>query len=319
MRIGEVLRLGIAPLCLFGACTDAAPNTPDGSTDEAPQDDDVDRRDSDDDDDDDAAFRSPVAVVIDGVAIEDAQLEFGSTSSDAPLDRTVLLRPLEPRSVEIFSQPPILLAGRDAESWELLTQPPATLPGDGASFTVRFAPHRGGDLEGALVVAFGQRSDERMILSMRGVGAGPLREPGLRTDIYDDSFDALPNFDSLTPTTTFQSESIDISSRAGTEFFAFRFTGHIEIPSSGQWTFSTTSDDGSRLIIDGDVVVNNDGLHGPYTVEGRRELSDGLHEIEVQFFEKTGGELLTVTWAGPGVEAASIPASALSSERSPTP
>jgi hypothetical protein len=274
---------------------------------------DVDDGDGDDGDAADQPFHSPVAVIVGGVAIEGDSLEFGSASSEAPTDRTVVLRPLEPGPVEIFSQPPVIVAGRDIESWALLTQPPSTLPAEGGEFTVRFAPHRGGELEGALVIAFGRRSDERLVVSLRGVGEEPTREPGLRTNVYDDSFDALPDFNALTPTATFQSPTIDISARAGTEFFAFLFRGQIEIPVGGRWTFAATSDDGSRLLIDGTVVVNNDGLHGPITVEGQKELAAGLHDLEVQFFEKTGGDVLTVTWSGPGIAPSSIPASALSS------
>jgi hypothetical protein len=159
-----------------------------------------------------------------------------------------------------------------------------------------------------LLLAFGSRTDERTVLRLRGRSDAPTREPGLRASIYDGSFDLLPDFAALSPTSTSITSSIDLGARDDTDFFAFRFVGAIDIPTDGQWTFATTSDDGSRLLVDGTVVVDNDGLHGPVTVAGGIVLTAGLHAFEVQFFEKTGGELLEVTWEGPGVVVGAIPA-----------
>ncbi len=44
--------------------------------------------------------------------------------------------------------------------------------------------------------------------------------------------------------------------------FATRQMAAIEIPATGEYSFYTASDDGSRLYIDEQLVVNNDGLHG---------------------------------------------------------
>lgn len=39
-----------------------------------------------------------------------------------------------------------------------------------------------------------------------------------------------------------------------------QFTGHIKLPTSGLWSFSLSSDDGSLLYIDGAIFINNDGM-----------------------------------------------------------
>ena len=46
------------------------------------------------------------------------------------------------------------------------------------------------------------------------------------------------------------------------DHYGFIFSGFINIPEDGVYTFSTKSDDGSVLLIDGQKVVNNDGSHG---------------------------------------------------------
>eukprot|EP01044_Picomonas_judraskeda_P021259 COSAG03_NODE_4958_length_1379_cov_1.595312_1_plen_95_part_10 len=44
--------------------------------------------------------------------------------------------------------------------------------------------------------------------------------------------------------------------------FVMRWRGTFTAPSTGEYTFSTTSDDGSMLYIDRELIVENDGNHG---------------------------------------------------------
>ena len=89
------------------------------------------------------------------------------------------------------------------------------------------------------------------------------------------------------------------------------YTGWIEIPTTGFWTLSTSSDDGSKLWIGDDLVVNNDGLHGMVTVAGTRALAAGKHALRVEFFEAGGGAGLIMRWSGPGQGTEVVPGSRL--------
>lgn len=91
------------------------------------------------------------------------------------------------------------------------------------------------------------------------------------------------------------------------ERFAIRYTGFIRIDIPGNYTFYTTSDDGSKLLIDGVEVVDNDGLHPAQERSGIIFLTAGTHTLEVLFFERTGDEILTVSYAGPGISKTSLP------------
>jgi hypothetical protein len=75
----------------------------------------------------------------------------------------------------------------------------------------------------------------------------------------------------------------------------------------GDYTFYTSSDDGSKLYIDGTQVVDNDGLHGMQWVGGTINLIAGEHMIEVIMFENGGGEGLEVEVEGPGIPRIPIP------------
>jgi len=134
---------------------------------------------------------------------------------------------------------------------------------------------------------------------------------GLTYQYYEGSWSALPNFAQLTPKTVGIASHIDVSKRERDDNFALRFSGLLDVPSSGAWTFSTVSDDGSALYIDGAQVVSNDGLHGPVERSGTVSLGAGLHGIVVTFFEAAGGESLAAYWQPAGGPKLEIPASAL--------
>ena len=94
--------------------------------------------------------------------------------------------------------------------------------------------------------------------------------------------------------------------------FSVRFSGYIYIATTGTYTFNTSSDDGSKLYIDGIEVIDNDGLHGTATVTNTIALTPGFHTIEVLFFENGGGEELTVQYSGPSIALQNLPFSILS-------
>jgi alpha-L-fucosidase len=83
--------------------------------------------------------------------------------------------------------------------------------------------------------------------------------------------------------------------------FGFRYQGYVKAPRTGVYTFFTKSDDGSRLLIDSEVVVDNDGPHSLTERSGVIALAAGWHRVTVEFFEIDGGYDLKVLWAGPDV------------------
>jgi len=147
-----------------------------------------------------------------------------------------------------------------------------------------------------------------------------LTQPELDAAYYAvGSLSVLPNFDALTPYLQTTAPVLDFASTDG-EFAGSGlidqvgavYTGWIEIPTDGLWTLSTQSDDGSRLYLDGTLMVDNDGLHGMQTRSGTRPLAAGKHRLRVEFFENGGGAGLYMLWSGPGVSTEVVPSWALS-------
>lgn len=89
------------------------------------------------------------------------------------------------------------------------------------------------------------------------------------------------------------------------------FKASINIPKTGNYTFFTRSDDGSRLYIGDKNVVNNDGPHGMVEKSGKINLTAGLHPIRVNYYDSGGGDGLVVSWKGPGIKKQEIPSDRL--------
>jgi hypothetical protein len=71
----------------------------------------------------------------------------------------------------------------------------------------------------------------------------------------------------------------------GLTSFGADMTGFVDAQSAGTYTFTLTSDDGSDLLIDGNVVILNGGIHGLISLSGSVALTAGSHSFEVQFDE----------------------------------
>ncbi len=96
------------------------------------------------------------------------------------------------------------------------------------------------------------------------------------------------------------------------ENYGLVFEGYVEIREAGEYRFSTRSDDGSHLWVGGKQLVENGGFHGPINKESEPiQLPVGRHPIRISFFEKGGGEELSVKWTGPGFDWRALEAEAL--------
>ena len=84
------------------------------------------------------------------------------------------------------------------------------------------------------------------------------------------------------------------------EWFAIEYTGRFWIDKPGLYRFELTSDDGSRLYIDDQLAVDNDGIHPQLTKSESIDLAGGIHSIRVQYFQGPGfGVALVLQVASP--------------------
>ena len=89
--------------------------------------------------------------------------------------------------------------------------------------------------------------------------------------------------------------------------FAAVFKGALCVREAGIYTLTVSSDDGSRLWIDGTAVVVNDGCHSASAKSAAVPLSRGLHPLRLEYFENTGHAVLELSWTPPGGARTAIP------------
>jgi hypothetical protein len=86
------------------------------------------------------------------------------------------------------------------------------------------------------------------------------------------------------------------------DFWFVEFSSHLKVDKARMFYFSTNSDDGSRISIDGKTIVDNDGLHPARKRYGSIFLNEGLHEIKVDFLQWKFGASLEVEGLSEGTD-----------------
>ena len=89
----------------------------------------------------------------------------------------------------------------------------------------------------------------------------------------------------------------------------------LDIATAGAYTFRLLSDDGSKLLIDGNEIIDHDGVHGATTKDGDVTLAAGSHALEIRYFQVGGPQRLQLQWKRPGQTTfETVPTSVLSVE-----
>ena len=125
--------------------------------------------------------------------------------------------------------------------------------------------------------------------------------PGLRYDTYLGSFDNCEQMLGGEIASSGHAEKISIAPKPRQDNFGIRFSGEFLVSKEGRYEFSLKSDDGSKLWIDNELVVDNDGIHGAKTKQGSKDLTTGWHSIDTRVWERGGGEVIEIQWSGPGI------------------
>jgi len=105
----------------------------------------------------------------------------------------------------------------------------------------------------------------------------------------------LPNFKRLRPAGTIYTTSLQIPPRrfqdgfpgitSRFEWFAIDYTGRFWVDRAGPHRFRLLSDDGSKLYVSDKLLIDNDGIHSPFAVDGSAFLTRGVHSMRISYFQ----------------------------------
>src|SRR6185369_9357578 len=157
-------------------------------------------------------------------------------------------------------------------------------------------------------------------------GAAPELEPeagsaqttlssgtGLRAEYFNNQTLTAPIALSRTDATiNFNWGSSSPGAGVGVDRFSVRWSGQVEALFSQTYTFYTTSDDGVRLWVNGQRVIDNCTDHGPTENLGTIALLAGKkYDLKLEFYENTGGATSTLSWSSASQPKQIIPAAQL--------
>ncbi len=103
------------------------------------------------------------------------------------------------------------------------------------------------------------------------------------------------------------------ASEVGDDNFSVRWTGEVEAAFTETYTFETRTDDGSRLWIDGQLIVDQWVDQGPTPASGEIDLLAGnSYSLVMEYYENGGGAVAELRWSSPSTPRQIIPQAALS-------
>lgn len=123
-------------------------------------------------------------------------------------------------------------------------------------------------------------------------------KPGVAYTYYEGKFKNTADVLKAKPVKEGTFRNFSIKEAAADDHFGYQFRSLINIPEKGVYKFHIYSDDGARLFIDGQEVIDNDGSHSAGEATGKVALEKGFHEIRVIYFEDYMGQALEIGITG---------------------
>ena len=137
--------------------------------------------------------------------------------------------------------------------------------------------------------------------------------PGLKGQYFSGAL----NFEG-TPDTTRIDSRLDFNwgyqppiSNLAADYFSILWQGYIRIPSENLYTFYVNSDDGVRLSIDNDVLIDKLQIAPEGELITSKALMSGIHPIKIYYYEDVGAASINLSWSSGDLPKEIIPRNVL--------
>jgi hypothetical protein len=121
-------------------------------------------------------------------------------------------------------------------------------------------------------------------------------------ELDDVDWDAEPTHQELVSQIDYENSADSFWEGGDTDTFGVEISGAVQVDEGGTYRFDLGGDDGAQLVVNGQPVIKNDGLHSYETKSGEVDLPPGTHHIEIRYFENYGHAGLKLEWEGPGMD-----------------
>ena len=131
------------------------------------------------------------------------------------------------------------------------------------------------------------------LVAGQDVGGLQLR-PGLEFAHTEAAFQSAREVAEAPATRRGRTPRVQLTGEERPEDFGLRLDGYLQVPADDLYVFELTSDDGSQLYLNNEVVIDHDGWHGATGKTGTIALASGHHRMRVLFFQGGGGRDLAL-------------------------
>ena len=135
--------------------------------------------------------------------------------------------------------------------------------------------------------------------------------PGVRYKYYEGPFMSVDELAKAKVLSSGIAKDFSLEGAKAVDHFGYEFNTLLKIPAAGSYTFTVGSDDGSKVFLDGQLIVDNDGSHSVNIVEVKAAMDAGFHRLRVLYFDDTEGQELAIGISGGGLNYEMIPESML--------
>ena len=113
----------------------------------------------------------------------------------------------------------------------------------------------------------------------------------------------LPDFSALGgPDLCGQTDNFDLEDLDETRnHFCAQFESYLSVKTEEEYLFTLTTDDGSRLYVDGELLIVNDGAHGAIEKKASKILSKGRHSLRIDYFDYDKGQSMVFKYSTPSI------------------
>ncbi len=137
-------------------------------------------------------------------------------------------------------------------------------------------------------------------------------QTGLNYYFVPGNFELTAQIDTLKATEKGITSALNLSKfKNKVRAYGLIFNGYLNALQDGIYTFTSSSDDGSQVLIDGQIIVDNDSKHASFALTSGINLLKGYHKIQVRYFQGGGSSDLKVYMTEPGKVKSEIPADLL--------
>ncbi len=131
---------------------------------------------------------------------------------------------------------------------------------------------------------------------------GEFDRRGVAYEVYRGQWRDVPDFEGMVAVESGIRADINAEFMRGEDLFGLYFRGMLKVSQKGVYKFTVASDDGAKLWVDGELVVDNGGWHSRFVKSGTVALESGFHLLEVGYIEYVVDESLEVYIEGPSME-----------------